>query len=512
MYTRHRFQVPAVARSARSSLTTACDEVQLRFAPPAAWRIVVALACAMWLGSADRGNVACGEDTPSETPPEVKPIGFRSDIAPILLDHCLACHGAKLAEGGYRVDSYQELLKAGDSGETPVVTAASEDPAQVSELLRRLECDESERMPAESDPLSAEQIERIKQWIASGAKFDGTDAAQTLNLVIPPATYPPAPVSYLHSLPIAAASFSPDGTQIIAGGYYELTVWSVADGSLLRRIGNLGQRVFAIDFSADGQTMAVACGEPGRSGEVRLIDFASGEVRGVVSRSGDVPYDVAFRPASDELAVALTDSSIRIVNVSTQTELRTIASHADWITALAWSDDGSRLASASRDKSSKVFDGATGELVATYAGHAAPVRGVVFSADGTHIVSAGDDKNLHRWQVADGKRATVIPLGTEPAKITRSGNNLFVPCADHRLLQVDLGENKITRTYVGNSDWVLTAQVQPTGVAAAESLSGDDGPTTAAASALLLSSSFDGQLWLWNMADGSNVRNWLAKP
>ena len=173
MYTRHRFQVPAVARSARSSLTTACDEVQLRFAPPAAWRIVVALACAMWLGSADRGNVACGEDTPSETPPEVKPIGFRSDIAPILLDHCLACHGAKLAEGGYRVDSYQELLKAGDSGETPVVTAASEDPAQVSELLRRLECDESERMPAESDPLSAEQIVVGLEAAVGAADFCG---------------------------------------------------------------------------------------------------------------------------------------------------------------------------------------------------------------------------------------------------------------------------------------------------------------------------------------------------
>ena len=58
-----------------------------------------------------------------------QPVSFRSDIAPLLLENCLACHGAKKAEGGYRVDSYDELLKPGDSGEIPVALnkdAASE--------------------------------------------------------------------------------------------------------------------------------------------------------------------------------------------------------------------------------------------------------------------------------------------------------------------------------------------------------------------------------------------------
>ncbi|MEO8269855.1 MAG: c-type cytochrome domain-containing protein [Aureliella sp.] len=435
---------------------------------------------------------------------EAQPISFRSDIAPILLDHCLACHGAKLAEGGFRVDSYQELLKAGDSGERPVATATD----QSSELLRRLECDETERMPADADPLTADQIDRIKQWIAAGATFDGNDPAQILNLVIPPATYPAAPGTYAHSVPIVASRFSPDGTQIVAGGYYELTVWSVADGSLLRRIGNVGQRIFAIDFSADGKTMAVACGEPGRSGEVRLIDFSSGQVRGVVARAGDVAFDVAFRPGSEEIAVAMADSSIRIVNVTDLAELRSISSHADWVSSVAWSDDGTRLVSASRDKSSKVFDGATGDLLATYAGHGAAVRGALFSADGTHVLSAGADKTLHRWQAADGAKVVGIPLGAEPGKISRSGSNLFVPCADSRLLQIDLNENKVTKTYAGHTDWVLTAHGQPTVNADATT----EATATATPTNYLLSSSFDGQLRLWDTAEGTSIRNWLAKP
>ncbi len=435
-------------------------------------------------------------------------VSFRSHIAPILRDRCLACHSAKLAEGGYRVDSYQELSAAGDSGQPPLAG----DGETIAELLRRLQCDASERMPLDEEPLAPEQIDQFKQWIAGGAIFDGEDPAQAIHLVVPPETHPAAPTSYASAIPVAAATSTPDGTQAIVGGYHELTVWNLRDGSLARRIGNLGQRTYAIDFSADGQTVAAACGEPGRSGEVRLIDFASGQVRGVVARAADVALDVAFRPGTDEIAIALADSSIRIVDSATLVQRLAIASHADWVNALAWSDDGARLASASRDHSSKVFDGATGELVATYAGHAAPVRGVALTADGTHVMSVGDDQKMHRWQVADGSPVAVIPLGSVPSRVARSGDKLFVPCADHRLLQLDLNENKISRTFAGHAARVLTVQAFSAPAIASSVNASDAAPNLP--NEYLLSSSFDGQLRVWDVkaAGTGTVLDWLAKP
>ncbi len=435
-------------------------------------------------------------------------VSFRSQIAPILRDHCLACHSAKLAEGGYRVDSYQELSQPGDSGQTPLAG----DGKQPSELLRRLQCDASERMPLDEEPLAAEQIDQFKRWIAAGAIFDGEDPAQAIHLVVPPLTHPAAPTTYAHAIPIAAIGLSPDGTQALAGGYHELTVWNLRDGSLARRIGNLGQRIFAIDFSDDGRTVAVACGEPGRSGEVRLIDFASGQVRGVVARAADVALDVAFRPGTDEVAIALADSSIRIIDSTTLVQRQTIASHADWVNALAWSDDGTRLVSASRDRSSKVFDASTGELLATYAGHAAPVRGVAFTADGAQVLSAGDDQKVHRWQVADGSPVAVIPLGSVPSRIARSGSKLFVPCADHRLLQLDLNDNKIARVFAGHTAWVLSAHAFST-PAIASSVNAPDAPADSPTE-YLLSGAFDGQLRLWDVkaVGEASLLSWLAKP
>lgn len=434
------------------------------------------------------GNRSSGDD--------VATVSFRSEIAPILLDSCLACHGPKKAEGGYRVDTYDELLKAGDSGELPV----AESPGQDSEFLRRITSnDESERMPAENEALSSEQIELVRKWIGAGGKFDGENPSESLTLVIPPVQHPDPPEVYGQAIPITAMTFSPDGQLIVTSGYHELLIWNVEDGKLVRRIKNVGQRIFALVFSPDGRTIAVGCGHPGRSGEVRLIDFKSGEIEAVVARTNDVVLDVAYRPGTNELAVASADSMIRIIDVESKQEIRTIASHADWVTAVAWSDDGTRMASASRDKSAKVYDGSTGELISSYLGHSAAVRGVSILGDNQHAISIGDDNKLHRWTVEGAVKVAEIGIGGEGHKLVRRGNDLFVPGSDKRLLRIDLTQNTITQEYKGHVDWVLTACYQPTVNA------GDNVHTVA-------SGSFDGEVRIWNAADTANAGEWIASP
>ncbi len=433
-------------------------------------------------------NLSSGDDTAS--------VSFRSDIAPILLDSCLACHGPKRAEGGYRVDTYGDLIKAGDSGELPIATL----PDQVSELLRRIiSDDDTERMPAENEPLTPKQIELVKKWIVAGGKFDGENASQTLALVIPPVQYADPPEVYSHAIPITATAFSPDGKLIVTSGYHELAIWNTYDGKLVRRIKNMGQRVFALAFSSDGKTLAVGCGQPGRSGEVRLVDFHTGEIKAVVARANDVVLDLAYRPGTNELAIASADSSIRMVHVENLQELRTIASHADWVTAVEWSDDGTRLASASRDKSVKVYDGNTGELLSSYLGHGAAVRGVSMLADNKEVVSVGADNKLHRWNIEGSKKVAEVDVGGEGYKLVRDGTNVFVPCSDKRLLRIDLAKNTIALEYKGHSDWVLTACYQP-------STTGDE------SSRYIASGSFDGEVRIWNVTDATIVRQWIAKP
>ncbi len=423
------------------------------------------------------------------------PISFREQIAPLLLDNCVACHGVKNAEGGYRVDTFAALQQSGDSGEPPLRGAEDE----AGELLRRLTTsDEFERMPAESDPLTEEQIQLVTDWIAEGATFDGDHENALLPMIIPARRHPDPPESYAKAVPIAALTFSPDGSRVLAGGYHEVTVWDVTSATLADRIPNVGQRVFALAFNPadtdqDGGTLAVACGEPGRSGEVRLIDFPSGEVIAVLARTTDVAFDVAFRPGAPELAVASADQQIRIVNLETLEVVRTLSSHADWVTAVAWSDDGSRLVSASRDGSAKLFDGESGQLLTSYKGHPDAVRDVMMSPDGQQVLSVGSDNQLHRWETDDAEQVAAVPLGAEGYKLVRGDGVLWLPSADKRLRRIDLSENIVDGEFEGFSDWVLSAAWHA-----------DSGRVAAAA--------FDGEIRIWHADDGELVQSWIAKP
>ena len=437
--------------------------------------------------------------------PDGQPISFRSDVALIFLENCVACHGPKKAEGGYRIDTFDELLKPGDSGEMPIVAASTDS----GELLRRISsADMSDRMPADAESLTSKQIDVLKRWLAEGAKFDGEKSTATLNLVIPPRQFADPPATYPAPTPITAMTFSPDGSLLLVGGYHEVTVWNTADGLLTRRIKNIGQRVHAIVFLADQKTIAVGCGEPGRNGEVRLVDFESGQLKGVVARTSDVVLDIAVRPiqkasadpatqagppAFNELAIASADGLIRIVNTDTMAETRTISNHADWVTAIAWSDDGTRIVSASRDKSAKVFDANSGELLVSYSGHAAAVRGVAFLPDGKQVFSTGTDKKLHRWEVEAAKKVTEVAVGGEAYKIVRGETFVFVSGADNQLRRIDQSTNKITHTLSGYQDWVLTTSYH-------------------AGTNRIAGGAMNGEIRLWNATDGTLIRNWIAKP
>src|SRR6266516_7395420 len=83
------------------------------------------------------------------------PVSFSKEIAPILVKKCVACHGPEKSKGHFRLDSFDRLMRAGESKSAPVLPSQPEQ----SELVRRLTAkDEDDRMPQKDDPLPAEQI------------------------------------------------------------------------------------------------------------------------------------------------------------------------------------------------------------------------------------------------------------------------------------------------------------------------------------------------------------------
>lgn len=359
---------------------------------------------------------------------------FRREIARIFVERCVACHRFDRSEGGYRADSFAGLVGEGDSGLVGITAGALEQ----SEVFRRIATgDPEERMPFEAEPLPPEEVARIRAWILSGATYDADDPGAALATIVPPVVYPPPPIAYPGPWPIAAVEFGPDDEQVYVGGYHEVTVWELETGQLVTRFQNLPERILDLSLHPAGRQLAVAGGQPGRVGDVRIVDVTTGQMSRVVLQSVGVALGAEWSPSGDRLAVTTVDGAVRAYEAKDGVELYTVRPHSDWVYTVAWAADGKRLTTASRDGTAKVLSAENGSTLVSYPGHNKPVRGAVFTLDGAYVISAAGAE-AHRWKTTDAKReGDPIVLEGEVTSLTARGMDVFVTTNAHKLFRVN---------------------------------------------------------------------------
>lgn len=94
-------------------------------------------------------------------------IAYNDIVQPILQSRCYNCHGSSRQKGKLRLDDSSFIVKGGEDGNVLVPGNISE-----SDLIKRilLSPDNNDHMPPKGKPqFTAEQIELLSWWIASGA-------------------------------------------------------------------------------------------------------------------------------------------------------------------------------------------------------------------------------------------------------------------------------------------------------------------------------------------------------
>lgn len=355
-----------------------------------------------------------------------------------------------------------------------------------------------------------------------------------------------------HTAGVRSVAFTTEGDSVISGSADRtIRVWNIASGKVTTTLKGHKGAVRSVAVSPDGTTLASASEDK----TIRLWDLATGKEKFSPIELNDMIVTVRFSPKGHTLLAGTYDSAIVNINPTTGrlrdrlsggTTQQTMPTsvyiqpyHTDAVTGLFFAPDGTRVYSIGQDKAifewkpasapakpRTVYRGATGPVTAsaltpdgklfatgdktgtvrfwdTVSGteqrhmnaHAGAVTAIVSFADGKRWLTAGADGKVRLWDTASKEPAREWDTGAPvlSAAITADGQFVAVGCdGKPDVLLYDATNSREPRKLSVHTDAVKA-------VAFAK-----DGKT-------LVSGGADGQLVVWSVADGKELKKVNAK-
>src|SRR6266498_2870170 len=173
----------------------------------------------------------------------------------IFTEHCLECHGSQDPEAKLDVETFDLLMKGGESGAV-IVPGSSEESLLVRLIEGRVEKDGKKLiMPPgkKREKLKPEQIALIRAWIDAGAKPPAEFKPKELAVPRIEPTVPPRKT-------VNAIAYSPAGKLIAVARYGEVELRSAETHAIVRALKGQRGNVNGLAFSPDGKFLFAAGG------------------------------------------------------------------------------------------------------------------------------------------------------------------------------------------------------------------------------------------------------------
>jgi WD40 repeat protein/serine/threonine protein kinase len=218
----------------------------------------------------------------------------------------------------------------------------------------------------------------------------------------------------------------------------------------------------SIALSPASHLAAVGVPEAGRAA-VGIWNFVTGQPAAALP-CPDAPGDVAVSADGTQVAAAVGTNAL-VWRLGDRNPPRILGGHSQFVTGLAFSQDGHRLVTGSGDATVCVWDLPSGQVVSRFTNHTTLVWSVAFSPDASRVASAGFDRTVRVWETATG-RALLPPLahgdGVFSAEFNPDGTRLVSAGLDFSVCVWDALTGKLLQRLPHNSK-PIHASFSPSG-------------------------------------------------
>jgi Tol biopolymer transport system component len=262
---------------------------------------------------------------------------------------------------------------------------------------------------------------------------------------------------------------------------------SLENVSLASTITGHDYNVHSVAISPDGQRLVSSSDD----NTIKIWQLSTGRELRTIKGDSVCFNRVAINPDGQTFVSGSDDNRIKIWQLNTGRELRTLTGHSKSVISVVISPDGQTLVSGSDDNKIKIWQLSTGRELRTLTGHSGGVSSLAISPDGQTLVSADLEGIIKIWQLSTGELLydfTGHDGGISSVVISPDGQTLVSSGVEDAIITIwQLSTGLELRTLTGHDEGVFSLAISPDGQ-------------------ILVSGSDDDTIKIWQLSTGQELR------